>query len=80
MLGMEPPKVNPAILTNIELVVPPPCLHLELPQHVDQDAAVEHGLTVDGRDEVGDLLEGQRLKLLHDLGGALRVEGSYSTG
>ena len=70
--------MNPAKLTNLEIGVPPPCVHLELPQHIDQDAAVEHGLAVDSSDEVGDLLEGQRLQLLHDLGGALGV-GNVAT-
>ena len=36
-------------------------------EDVNEDAAVEHGLAVDGGDEVGDLLERQRRNLLHYL-------------
>ena len=46
---------------------------LELPEDVDEDAAVLHGLAVDRRDEVGDLLERQRRELLHYLGRALHI-------
>ena len=48
-------------------------VRLELPEDVDEDAAVLHGLAVHRRDEVGDLLEGQRRDLLHDLGRALQT-------
>ena len=47
--------------------------HLELSEDVDEDSAVEGGLAVDRGDEVGDLLEGQRVDLLHDLHRALHL-------
>ncbi len=47
--------------------------NLELPEYVDEYAAVEGGLAVDGGDLAGDLLEGERGHLLHDLGGALHL-------
>merc|ERR1712168_1036957 len=46
---------------------------LELTQDVDEDAAVEGWLTVHGRNDVGNLLEGQRSDLFHDLGRTLHV-------
>ena len=47
--------------------------HLKLAENVDKNSSVEHRLAVNGRDEVGDLLEGERLQLLHDLGDALHL-------
>jgi len=44
---------------------------LELTEHVDEHAPVEHGLAVHGGHQMGNLLEGEGLDLLHDLGGAL---------
>ena len=41
--------------------------YLQLAKNVDEDPAVEHRLAVDGRDEVGNLLEAQPVDLLHDL-------------
>jgi len=46
---------------------------LELTQDVDEYSAVESGLAVDGGDDVGDLLEGQRTDLLHDLASTLHL-------
>jgi len=46
---------------------------LKLAKNVDKNSSVEHRLAVNGRDEVGDLLEGERLQLLHDLGDALHL-------
>ena len=54
--------------------------HLELAEHIDEDAAVEHGLAVHGRDEVRDLLEGQATQLLHDLRRALGGESDQAHG
>ena len=45
--------------------------YLELSKHVDQHAAVKHGLAVHRGHQMGNLLEGEGLDLLHDLGGAL---------
>jgi len=48
-------------------------VRLKLAENVDKNSSVEHRLAVDGRDKVGDLLEGERLQLLHDLGDALHL-------
>ena len=39
--------------------------HLELTENIYKNAAVEHWLTIDGGDEVGDLLELQASKFFH---------------
>jgi hypothetical protein len=46
---------------------------LKLSEDVDEYSSVECGLAVDGRDEVGNLLKGQRRDLLHDLGRSLHL-------
>merc|ERR1719187_1122737 len=45
----------------------------ELPHHVDQDAAVEHRVTVNRGDNVGDALKGEAVYFLHDLGSPLNL-------
>lgn len=46
---------------------------LKLSEHIDKDASIEHGVTVYGRDEVLDLLEGEGGNLLHDLHSPLHL-------
>lgn len=41
----------------------------KLSHDVNEDATVQHGLTVGGRDDVLDTLDGQGSDLLHNLGG-----------
>jgi len=48
-------------------------IRLELTQNVDEDAPVKGRLAVNGRDDVGNLLKGQRGNLLHDLGRTLHL-------
>ena len=47
--------------------------NLELPQHVNENASVKHGLDVHSGDEVLDLLECEASELLHDLGRPLHL-------
>ena len=48
-------------------------VYLELPQHIDQNASVKHGLAVRSCDEVLYLLEGEASEFLHDLGCPLHL-------
>lgn len=48
-------------------------VRLQLAQDVDHDPAVKGRLAIDGRDDVGNLLKGQRRNLLHDLGRSLHL-------
>ena len=52
--------------------------YFKLSQDVNEDATVKHGLTVDGRDEVLDLLEGQGSDLLHNLTGKMIINSLNS--